>query len=87
MTAEQAKLLSEALAGSWEADHDVAAGACLQAASELDVVQEAIFNGASDSLVASSLRGISNRLRAAANMAGVLELARDGADEKQEAAT
>ena len=87
MTRDQANLLSEALAGGNEDDHDIAAGACLQAADELDFAQQAIANGVSSrDLLRSTLVGIAARLRAAANMAGVIELTRDAEDEKPEAA-
>lgn len=50
------------------------------------MLQQAIFNGASEGIVTGALIGIASRLRAAAQLAGVIELACDGADEKSEAA-
>jgi len=85
MTSEQANAIREALGGSHEADHDVAVGACLQSADELSLLGQAMQNGASGWLVANGLLGIENRLRAAAKLAGAVEIAAD-ADEKSEAA-
>jgi hypothetical protein len=87
MTRDQANLLSEALAGSYEGDHDIAAGACLQAAVELDFVQQGIANGiSSELLLRETLIGIAARLRAAASLAQAIELARDGVNQTLEAA-
>jgi hypothetical protein len=86
MTHDQAELMRTALAGSYEADHDAAVGACLQAADELDVAQQALLHGANDALVASALIAIATRLRAAARLVGDIDLAIDADDEKPEAA-
>jgi hypothetical protein len=80
MTAEQAKLIAAALTANHEADHDVAVGACLQAADELSVISQAISQGASDYLIHNALAGVEERLRAAAALAGELELARESGD-------
>lgn len=77
MNAEQATQLREALAGSYEADHDVAVGACLQAADEINLLMQARRAGASDSLLWSGMVGVENRLRAAAELAGAIELAEE----------
>lgn len=77
MTAEQALRIREALAGSYEADHDVAVGACLQAADELNLLMQAVTNGASPWIVANGMLGIENRLRAAGKLAGEVELAEE----------
>lgn len=85
MTREQAEHMKRALTGDHEADHDVAVGACLQAADELAALTEALLNGASDSLVVSVVNGVEARLRAAAKLSGVIELAAEGGDDPAEA--
>lgn len=84
MTREQAEQMKRALTGDHEADHDVAVGACLQAADELAALTEAVLNGLSDSLVLSVVNGVEARLRAAAELAGVIELAAEAGDEATE---
>lgn len=73
MTPKQAEVMRLAIAGSYEADHDVAAAACLQAADELELVTEAIHHGAADHLVSTTLLGLAARLRGAAQLAGATE--------------
>lgn len=81
MTAEQAKLLSAALTGAYDDQKSVARGACKQASEEILCVLQAIFNGASDDLVCTALQGIAERLSATAELAGLVELAAEGAAE------
>lgn len=84
MTHEEAEHVRIALAGSYEGDHDVAVGACQQAADELSVISQAMAHGAHPSLISAALLGVEERLRATARLAGALELADD--DDKPEAA-
>ena len=85
MTAEQAEAMRLAIAGSYEATADGAAAACLQAAAELELVTEAIHYGAADRLVSSTLIALAARLRAAAQLAGDIELACDDAADAEDA--
>ena len=85
MTPKQAEAMRLALAGSYDADHDAAAAACLQAADELELVTEAIHNGVADRLVSSTLLALAARLRGAAQLAGVIELACDEDNTAREA--
>jgi len=85
MTAEQAALLSAALTGAHDGGaDDVAVGACLQAADELRVLEAALVEGVSIYSIATSLGGVQARLRAAAALAGHIELARDAEDEPRQ---
>lgn len=81
MTPKQAESMRLALAGSYDADHDVAAAACLQAADDLELVTEAIHNGVADHLVSSMLLALAGRLRGAAQLAGAIKLACDEDDD------
>lgn len=76
MTAEQAAAIAEALSGSYDGNQHVAITACEQAADELNVLGQAIGEGASDWLVRNVIMGVENRLRAAAKLADDVELAR-----------
>lgn len=75
MTPSEAEQVRLALSGSWDADHDITAAACLQAADDIDVIVQAILNDTNDNLVNSSLLGLAGRLRAAAKLADAVELA------------
>ena len=85
MTAEQAQLVAAALCGGCDGEHDLLVNACDQAADELNVIGQAAMNGASTHLIVNAITGVEERLRAAAKLAGVLELECESADEKSEA--
>jgi hypothetical protein len=77
MNSEQAQHIHQALAGAYEADHDTAVGACLQAADDINLLMQAKAYGAADWLVANGMMAVENRLRAAAKLAGVVELSEE----------
>lgn len=86
MTHQEAELLEAALAGAHAGDDkDVAIKACLQAAAELEVLEEALIANVSTSSIAITLGGIQGRLRAAAFLAGEIELGRDHGERANEA--
>ena len=71
MTREQAKLIGDALtAGADGHGHDVAPNACAQAADELNILMQAIHQGAANWIVCNVMSGIEARLRAAAELNG-----------------
>jgi hypothetical protein len=81
MTREQAEHMRAALVGDYVTEHDVAVGACLQAADELSALSRALAHGDDAGTTTSTLAGIEARLRAAAKLAGAIELAADQPDE------
>lgn len=76
MTREQASLMTDALT-TFGADHDLVTAACLQAADELNVIMQARAYGAADYLISNAVAGVEARLRAAAKLAGAIELAEE----------
>lgn len=74
-----------ALCGGCDSEHDLLVNASEQAADELNVIGQAAMHGASTHLIVNAIMGVEERLRAAAKLAGLLELAQDGADDAQEA--
>ncbi len=73
MNRQEAKIVAAALtAGCDGHGPDVASNACEQAADELNVLGQAMDNGATDWLVRNVLAGIESRLRAAAELNGAI---------------
>lgn len=68
MTPEHAQAMSGALS-TYNADHGTAVAALKQLSAELSILQQAMFNGASSSLVHTALAGIMQRAEAAADLA------------------
>lgn len=65
-------------------ERDFALGAIEQAADEINCIQQALNAGAVTDLICCALIGVEARLRAAAGLAGDVELALDAGDGKPE---
>lgn len=77
MSPEQAKVMAEALTGGGCDTHgqNLSSNACEAAADELNILMQAIHNGAADWIVCNVMSGIESRLRAAAKLNEVIAAA------------
>lgn len=83
MTREQAEAMGRVL-DPHQCGNDIAVGALRQAFDDIMCIEQAIENGASPTITGSALNSLAWRLKAAAELAGAIELVLDAGDSKHE---